>query len=498
MERFDSILRMLARAAERAPDREALVCEDERLSYAEYARCVAGFAAELRELGAAGERVVLLMGNSIDFCVAYFAAHASLAQVVPLNPLYTERELTAIIDDAAPRVIVCDQAAARIASLYPAVSVVIIGPRERRLDRWRDDASLLLDAEALGRETLANLQYTGGTTGRSKGVNLTQGAIAVNVGQCLECLPVAWGRERLLAIMPFYHIYAQAMCLHKMPYCAGTLVIIRRFDAPSVLAALVGERITIFSGSPTLFTAMLAHDEFVRTPLPDLRYTISGGSSLPAELLQRIEGITGRPVVEGYGQTESGPVISFNPLHGPRKPASVGPPISDTEVQIVDLEHGATVLGVGEKGEIRVRGPQLMSGYRNLAAESAEALRDGWLYTSDIGSFDDDGYLYICDRKKEMAIVSGFNVFPREVEEVLYMHEAIYEAAVIGAPHHYRGETVKAFVVVRPDAQVTEEELARHCRNNLAAYKVPTVFTFVGELPKTGVNKIDKKKLRTI
>lgn len=498
MESFDSILQMLARCAERAPDREALVCEDERLTYAEYARCVAGFAAELRERGAAGERVVLLMGNSIDFCVAYFAVHASLAQVVPLNPLYTERELTAIIDDADPRIIVCDRAAARIASLYPAVSVIIVGPEDRRLDRWRDDAALSLPADLPGRESLANLQYTGGTTGRSKGVNLTQGAMAVNVGQCLAFLPVRWGAERLLAIMPFYHIYAQAMCLHKMPYCAGTLVIIRRFDVDTVLNTLVKERITVFSGSPTLFTALLAREEFARTPLPDLYYTISGGSSLPAELLQRIEGITKRPVVEGYGQTESGPVISFNPLSGPRKPASVGLPISDTEVQIVDPEQGSTVLGVGEKGEIRARGPQIMSGYRNLASESAETLRDGWLYTSDIGRFDKDGYLYICDRKKDMVIVSGFNVFPREVEEVLYMHEAIYEAAVVGIPHDYRGETVKAFVVVRPGAQVTQEDLVRHCRENLAAYKVPKVFTFVEELPKTGVNKIDKKQLKTM
>lgn len=498
MDGCDSILQMLARAADQAPEHEALVCDDERLTYAEYARCVAGFSAELQGVGAAGQRVVLLMANSIDFCIAYFAIHACSAQVVPLNPLYTERELRAIIDDADPRVIICDQSVAPIALRFPAVQVIPVGPEGRSLTRWRNDSGLMLTGNLPDGDCLANLQYTGGTTGRSKGVNLAQGAIAVNVSQCVGFLPVRWKSERLLAIMPFYHIYAQAMCLHKMPYCAGTLIIIRRFDVKTVLDALVRERITIFSGSPTLFTAMLSHDEFSRTALPDLSYTISGGSSLPAELLQRVESITKRPVIEGYGQSESGPVISFNPLNARRKPASVGLPVSATEVQIVDLEQGTHVLAVGEKGEIRVKGPQIMSGYRNLPDETAGALRDGWLYTSDIGMFDQDGYLFICDRKKEMVIVSGFNVFPREVEEVLYMHDAVHEAAVIGVPHEYRGETVKAFVVLRPNAVVTEEELTEHCRANLAAYKVPTKFVFMSELPKTAVNKLDKMKLRNI
>jgi long-chain acyl-CoA synthetase len=495
IDKFDSVLQMLARAAEQAPDQEAVVCEDERLTYAEYGRCVAGFAAELQGIGASGQRVVLLMSNSIDFCIAYFATHACSAQVVPLNPHYTERELTAIINDVHASIIICDQLVAAIASCFPGVHVISIEPEGRRLTRWRNENELSLADNFPSRDDLANLQYTGGTTGRCKGVNLTHGAIAVNVTQCLEFLPARWKAERMLAIMPFYHIYAQAMCLHKMPYCAGTLIIIRRFDVKKVLDVLITERITIFSGSPTLFRAMLSHDEFGLTTFPDLFYTISGGSSLPAELLQRMEKITKKPVVEGYGQTESGPVISFNPVNGQRKPASVGKPISNTEVQIVDLEHGRTLLAVGKKGEIRVKGPQNMSGYRNLPDETAEALREGWLYTSDIGMFDQDGYLFICDRKKEMVIVSGFNVFPREIEEVLYMHEAIHEAAVVGVPHEYRGETVKAFVALRPNAVVTEKDLADHCRANLAAYKVPTIFEFIRELPKTSVNKIDKRKL---
>jgi long-chain acyl-CoA synthetase len=488
---------MLARAADLAPDQDALVCAGDRLSYAEYARCVAGCAAYLQSLGASGERVVVLMANSIDCCIAIFAAHACHAQAVPLNPLYTERELSGILADASPQVIICDQAVAPVASrLAGAAHLVTIGPGGERLTRWRSERTLSLSPDFPAPESLANLQYTGGTTGRSKGVNLTHGAVAVNICQCDALLPMNWRSERLLAIMPLYHVYAQAMCLHKMAYCAGALVILPRFDAKTALELLVEERITIFAGGPTLFRAMLSNDEFSRTGLPHLRFSVSGSSALPADLLQRFVSITKKPVIEGYGQTEAGPVISFNPLRGPHKPASVGIALPGTEVQIVDLDHGVVVLAAGEKGEIRVRGPQIMSGYRNLPEETAATLRNGWLYTSDIGSFDADGYLYISDRKKEMIIVSGFNVFPREVEEVLYMHDAVHEAAVMGVDHDYRGQTVKAFVVLRPGAVKTAEELTEHCRTNLAAYKVPTVFEFLSELPKTAVNKIDKKQLR--
>jgi long-chain acyl-CoA synthetase len=497
MDKLDTVVHMLARAADQAPDQEALVCEGDRLTYAEYARCVAGFAAELRGHGASGQRVVVLMANSIDCCIAIFAAHACHAQAVPLNPLYTERELRAILADASPQVIICDQKVAPLASrLADNVHLITVGPGGKSLTRWRSDSSLSLSVDFPARDCLANLQYTGGTTGRSKGVNLTHGAIAVNISQCDELLPMNWQSERLLAIMPLYHVYAQAMCLHKMAYCAGTLVIVARFDTKTVLDALVEERITIFAGGPTLFRAMLSYDEFCRTDFPCLRFTVSGSSALPAELMQRFVSVTKKPVIEGYGQTETGPVISFNPLQGPHKLASVGIPVPGTLVQIVDLDRGVTPLAPGEKGEIRVRGPQVMSGYRNLPAETAETLRDGWLYTSDIGTFDQDGYLYICDRKKEMVIVSGFNVFPREVEEVLYMHDAVDEAAVIGVDHDYRGQTVKAFVVLRHGVMKTAEELTEHCRTNLAAYKVPTIFEFLTELPKTAVNKIDKKQLR--
>jgi len=213
-------------------------------------------------------------------------------------------------------------------------------------------------------------------------------------------------------------------------------------------------------------------------------------------VLAQWEARVGSPVIEGYGQSEAGPVLTYNPLNGVRKPGSVGIPVPDTAVQIVDLETGDRVLAVGEQGEIRAKGPQIMAGYRNLPKETAETLRGGWLHTGDIGAFDADGYLYIRDRKKEMVIVSGYNVFPREVEIVLYQHPAVREAAVIGMPDTYRGEIVKAYVSLKPGAAATIDALAEHCRANLAKYKVPSLFEIVADIPKTPVGKIDKKQLK--
>lgn len=498
MNRVDSVVEMLSRAVEQAPGQEALVCGDDRLTYAEYGRCVAGFAAELIALGAMQQRIAIVMGNGIDFCIALFAVHACHAQAVPLNPLYTARELLAILTDAEPKIVICDAAVMPSLSGLSGVHILPVANAGQRLTRWRADSDLVLSDEFPPGDRLANLQYTGGTSGRAKGVNLSHGAIAVNLRQCEALVPTRWAEERLLSVMPLYHVYAMAMCLHKMVSCAGTMVIMPSFDVAKVNGALVKERITIFAGSPSLFTVMLADGAFRHIELPCLRYSLSGSSSLPAELLQQVEAVTKRPVLEGYGQTEAGPVVSFNPLDGQRKPLSVGVPLPGVEVQIVDLEREDSLLAVDEAGEIRVRGPQIMCGYRNLPEETALTLRNGWLYTSDIGRFDRDGYLYICDRKKEMILASGFNVFPREVEEVLYMHRAVREAAVVGVPHDVRGETVKAFIALHSGGQTTAEEIAEHCRSYLAPYKVPKIIEFVAELPKTSVNKIDKKRLKNI
>jgi long-chain acyl-CoA synthetase len=286
------------------------------------------------------------------------------------------------------------------------------------------------------------------------------------------------------------------MCLHLAAYCRGALVILPRYRPELAIAALAAERITAFAGGPTVFTGMLAHPDLAAARFPSLRVSYSGSAPLPEEVLRRWEAATGCPILEGYGQTEAGPVLSFNPQDGRRKPGSVGIAVPGTAIEIVDTTTGTTVLPVGERGEIRASGPQIMRGYRNLPEETAAALREGWLYTGDIGELDGEGYLFIRDRKKDMAIVGGYNVYPREIDEVLFAHPDVLEVAAIGVPDAYRGEIIRAFVVPRPGRRPSGEELLAHCRANLAKYKVPASIELVAALPKTSVGKIDKKALR--
>ncbi len=500
---YSTVVHMLAAAAREHPDAEALAFDDRRLSYRDYAACATGFAAELAALGAGPDtRVATILPNSIEACIAAFAIHASGAQAVPLNPLYTPRELDYILKDATPVALLVDASLADLARpLVEAAGirhVIVLGEGARRLDTGRGTAAKLPLPDPDG---LALLQYTGGTTGRPKGVNLTHRAIATNVAQREGLLPTrrpaAGGKgERILCMMPLFHSYAMAMGLFLAAYCRGCLVIRPRYKPDDALRMVGAERITIFPGSPTVFIGLMAHPDFARTDWSSVHTCYSGSAPLSEETLRRWQDAVGAPVFEGYGQTEAGPVLTYIPAKGQAKPGSVGIPLAETEVEIVDVETGTKVLGVGERGEIRARGPQIMQGYRNLPQETAEALRSGWLYTGDIGEFDADGYLYIRDRKKDMAIVGGYNVYPREIDEVLFLHPDVADAAAVGAPDAYRGEVVRAYVVLRPGARATVEDLLAHCRANLARYKVPASLEILEALPKTTVNKTDKKALR--
>ncbi|MBI2753851.1 MAG: long-chain fatty acid--CoA ligase [Betaproteobacteria bacterium] len=494
---YTSVVHMLVAAAEATPDAEALVEGRTRLTYREYVSCVAAFAAELATHGVRGERVATILPNSIDACIAAFGILAAGAQHVPLNPLYTPREIGEILSDAAARVLIAtDDAAPGLASLAERAGIgtlIALGPRTRSLAALRASPApleRLPDSDAL-----ALLQYTGGTTGRAKGVNLSHRAIATNVAQREGLLPTGIG-ERVLCSMPLFHAYAMAMGLFLAANCRGSLVVLPRYDPEKLLEAIEEERITVFPGSPTIYVGLMAHPNFARTGWSRVHTCYSGAAPLAEQVLRRWEAAVGAPILEGYGQTEAGPVLSFNPLHGVRKPGSVGIPVAATEIEIVDVETGVRVLAQGERGEIRARGPQIMQGYRNLPTETAEALRGGWLYTGDIGELDADGYLTIRDRKKDMVIVGGYNVYPREVEEVLFAHPAVMEAAAVGAPDEYRGEIVRAYAVLKPGALASEEELLAHCRANLAKYKVPASIERLEAIPKTAVNKTDKQALR--
>jgi long-chain acyl-CoA synthetase len=493
-----TVVHMLASTARRAPSAEALVMGGVRLSYAEYVRCVAGFALELRARGAAGQRVALLAPNSVEAAVTSFAIQAAGAVFCPVNPAYTARELRDILGDCGCRLIVAlGPVTETLRPLLPEIGtpelLVLDGDAAGFVARWRADTTLSLDALLPEPDALGMIQYTGGTTGRSKGVMLSHRAVAANVAQREAFLPTR-ADDRFLCMMPLFHSFALAMNLYQAAWCGGCLVILPRYRPDWVIEAIARERITALPAGATVFTGLLGFDGMAGADLSSLRIAYSGASALPAEVLRRWQATVGCPIFEGYGQTEAGPILTYNSPLFPAKPGKVGPPLPLTEVQIVDTESGTRALPAGEAGEIRARGPQIMMGYWNRPEETASALRDGWLHTDDIGAFNADGHLQILDRKKDMVITGGYNVYPREVDEVLLLHASVREAATFGVPDSYRGERLVSQVVAASD--VTDEQLLAHCRANLAPYKVPSAIRLVDAIAKTTVGKVDKVRLR--
>jgi long-chain acyl-CoA synthetase len=497
-----TVVHMLADAAKASPAATALVFADAKLTYAQYQDRVAAFAQDLIGMGARGQRVALICANSLDIPIAMFAVHAAGAQAVPINPAYTPRELSHILADAQPIACVYDEEVGHLVrpllKEHGIPNAIEVGGRAgRKLWLGCDEGALRSLPEPLPTPAdFATLQYTGGTTGLPKGVNITHGQMSVNISQREAALPTRQDDESILCMMPLFHVFAVAMCLHLTAYCRGKLVILPRYKPEHVLDLVQRERITRFPAGPTVFIGLLNFDGFDKTDFSSLRCAYSGSAPLPEETLREWERRAGSPILEGFGQTEAGPVLTYIRDGGPYKPGSVGPALPLTDVEIVDVETGTKTLPMGEMGEIRARGPQIMSGYRNRPKETAESLRDGWLYTGDIGEFDADGYLFIRDRKKDMAIVGGFNVYPREIEEVLFANPAIKEAAAAGVPDAYYGETLRAYVVLKDGVKASAEEILEYCKANLTRYKVPARIYVVKEIPRTTVGKVDKKELR--
>ncbi|MGJ3264562.1 MAG: class I adenylate-forming enzyme family protein [Salinarimonas sp.] len=490
-----TVVHMLADSSAVAPQQEALVCGDERVDYAGYAGAVEGLARELRAAGAAGERVVVLMPNTVDFPVALFAAFAAGAQATPVNPAHTVHELRPILADAAPRLILAaPDVAERIAPVCAELGLpapIPAGPGARRLHTIAGDPARLPLPDP---DTVGLLQYTGGTTGVPKGVDVVHRALAINVSQREAIVPTTPGAERVLVITPLYHAYAMAMGLMLALYARGTLVLMPRYTPASALALIAAERISFFLGSPTIYHGLLAAPQATGTDFSALTLCFSGASPLPEPTLRRWMALTGASLCEGYGQTEGGPVLTANPRAGPHVAGSVGLPLPGIEMEIVDPVTGEGPLAPGEAGEIRARGPQIMRGYRNRPAETAETLRGGWLHTGDIGAFRPDGMLEIRDRKKDMAIVSGFNVYPREIEEALLAHPAVAEAAAFAVPDAHKGEVIHACVVAHGTDVAA---LQAHLAERLVRYKLPAELALVPAIPKTAIGKIDKAKLKT-
>lgn len=496
LENVPRIPALLARAARDHPERTALVCGTHRVGYRRYATQTWATARRLRETTRLGDRVATLLGNSDLACVMTLALQCAGNQHVPLNPLYTARELEFILRDAQPALLVADGPCSAVAApLAAALGIRLVLEDEARA--WMKPEPGMADTpvDDADAQAPALLQYTGGTTGQPKGVILGRDAIATNVLQRELALPTRYGADSVLCAMPLFHSYGMAMGLFLAVSAAATLVVLPRYRPDDVCDAIERERITLFPGSPTIYTGLLGHARFALTDWSSVRVCYSGSAPLAEEVHRRWEAAVGAPIYEGYGQTEAGPILTYNGPAGTRH-GSVGAPVACTEVQVVDLESGTVVLPPGQRGEIRARGPQIMQGYLARPDATAEALRDGWLYTGDIGEFAEDGFLYIRDRKKDLVISGGYNIYPREIDEVLYLHPDVAEAAAVGWPDSYRGEVVRAFVVLRPGAAVDEAGLIAHCQANLARYKVPAVISILDALPYTGANKVDKKALR--
>jgi long-chain acyl-CoA synthetase len=519
---------MLEGAARRWPKRTAYVYFGARITYGELSEQVNRVAAGLQALGVRpGDRVALMMPNRPQFPIAYFGALRAGAIVTATSPIYTARETGHQWCDAGAKVAIVDRKLAQIAeavrSECPELRhIVFTGEREYSAAAYADlkrkfrrktmpalkagESIAWIDLLRHGHRPkpaptrpadVACLQYTGGTTGTSKGAMLTHRNLVTNACQATAALGCRGdGSEISVAALPLFHIYAMTCVMISNIHIGGTVVIIPRFELQPALNVIRKYRPTFYHGVPTMYVAFNDAPNVRRYGFHSLRVCMSGGAPLPVEVRQKFEALTGGRLVEGYGLTEASPVTHVNPPVGEIRTGSIGRPIADTKSRIMDLETGRRELPAGEPGEIVLRGPQVMKGYWNKPQETALVLRHGWLYTGDIAKKDAEGYYYIVDRKKDLIIAGGYNIYPREVEEVLFEHPKIKEAVVIGVPDAYRGETVKAFVVTRDGKTLAADEIIAFCRKHLASYKVPRIVEFREALPKSGVGKYLRRALR--
>ena len=468
------------------------------MTYRQYAGAVAAMARRFTAYGVADERIAVMMSNSLETVVALLGGMAAGAQVCPVNPNFTERELKPILADIDATVLVCDpNSAARAQDLATKAgikNVLRMGAGGLALDDLLADATTL--ASFPTSEQPAAMFFTGGTTGMPKGAEHEHSNLMAFCSGVAKSWPLEIDHHRILNVAPLFHVWGFCFTFVFPVYIRAFMDLMRAYHPAQVLEEFQKRKITIFAGGPAaLYMGLRANENFARTNFSSLEYCLSGGAPCPEELTRFWEQATGSPIIEGLGMSEGAPIAN-NPLQGVRKPASVGTVPEGTDVQIVDLETGTRVLPAGERGEIRVRGPQFAKRYRNRPDETKAAIRDGWLYTGDIGLFDEDGYLFVVDRKKEMIIVGGYNVYPREIDEILFKHPAILEAATVGVSDSFSGEAVKAFVVLKPGASLDVGGLLDYCRENLVKYKIPKHVEFVAALPRSGVGKIDKLALK--
>ncbi|MBT2648164.1 long-chain-fatty-acid--CoA ligase [Bacillus sp. ISL-34] len=522
----------LKESAEEFPDKVSIHFQGKELTFREVHESALKFAAYLKSIGLQkGERVAVMLPNCPQGVISFFGILMAGGVVVQTNPTYTERELEYQMKDSGAKIIlVMDILFPRVTAvasrtdiehiivtaikeylpfpknlIYPFIQkkqygIVINVEHEGNhhlfseimKQKITEEVTMPIDVD----NDLALLQYTGGTTGFPKGVMLTHKNLLANTKMCN-----AWlyknkrGEERILAILPFFHVYGMTTVLVLSVMEGNTMIIMPKFDVEATLKTIQKQKPTMFPGAPTMYIGLLNHPDIAKYDLSSINACISGSASLPLEVQEQFEKITGGKLVEGYGLSETSPVTHANFIWDqPRVKGSIGLPWPDTDSVILSLETFEE-LPPNEIGEIAIKGPQVMKGYWNRPDETEKTFKNGWLLTGDLGYMDEQGFFYVVERKKDTIIAGGFNIYPREVEEVLYEHEAIQEVVVAGIPDPYRGETVKAYVVLKKNARATEEELNEFARKNLASYKVPRSYEFRDELPKTTIGKILRRVL---
>ncbi len=513
--------------AEKVPDREAVIFFNFKIDYKGLKKTVDSFASFLKILGVGkGDRVAIDLPNSPQYIISFFAINKLGAVAAQISPTYFEVEIDHILGDSKPRVlIVFDDLLPRLTEVrkkYPDLILVVtriedflkfplnflytmqrkmkkkfveIPAELRRFTEFRNFPEATEDEG--DQSSLAVLQYTGGTTGTPKGAMLSNRNLVCNTAQSVATLPgQGFGKDVMLSVIPFFHVFGMTVAMNFPIKIGATMVLQPKPDIEGIFKLIKKYHPSFFPGVPTLYGGILLNKKIQKVDMKSVQYCISGSSSLPVEIIEKWEKITGGHLVEGYGLTEASPVTHVNPLFGKIKAGSIGIPVPSTYAKIVDAETGEKEKGINEEGELIVKGPQVMDGYYNFPDETKNTIRNGWLYTGDIARMDEEGYFFIVDRKKDMIIVGGFNVYPREVEEVLYQHPKVKEAAVVGVHDEKYGEIVKAFVALKDGENATEQEIKDFFQGKIAKFKIPKIVEFRKELPKTMVGKILRRELR--
>lgn len=521
----------LTKAYRKFPKKIAIHFMGRELSYEELYQSSMKFANYLQKLGIQkGDRVSIMLPNCPQAVISFYGILYAGGVVVMTNPLYTEREIAYQMKDSGARAIIgLDILFPRISKVlketdlenvivtgikdyltfpknlvYPFIQKKQYGMNVKVEHRGINHlfTEIMKTAQPTVTETpfdfdedLALLQYTGGTTGSPKGVMLTHKNLISNATMCDSWLyKTTDGEETIIGIIPLFHVYGLTTVLILSVMQGNKMVLLPKFDPETALKTINKQKPTLFPGAPTLYIGLMNHPDIAKYDLSSIEACLSGSAPLPAEVQEKFEALTGGKLVEGYGLTETSPVTHSNLVWGERTKGSIGLPYPDTDCKI--FQTGTTnPVPNGEIGEIAIKGPQVMKGYWNRPEETAATIVDGWLLTGDLGYMDDEGHFFIVDRKKDMIIAGGFNIYPREIEEVLYEHEAVQECVVAGIPDPYRGETVKAYIVLKEGYTVTEEEFNVYCREHLASFKVPRIYEFRKELPKTAVGKILRRSL---